>query len=40
LPNLVRCLLSLLAEASKTLNKGQESVPLFPWNEEWEKVAK
>uniref|UniRef100_A0AC62AEM4 Lhca2 n=1 Tax=Dunaliella tertiolecta TaxID=3047 RepID=A0AC62AEM4_DUNTE len=36
----VLSVLPIIIEATKTLGKGKESVPLFPWNEEWEKVAK
>lgn len=27
----------MIIEATKVLNKGQESVPLFPWNEPWKQ---
>jgi len=34
----VLSVLPIIIEATKTLGKGKESVPLFPWNEEWKKV--
>jgi hypothetical protein len=27
-----------IIEATKSLNKGKESVPLFPWNEPWNQA--
>lgn len=35
----VLCVLPIIIEATKTLGGKEESVPLFPWNEEWVKKS-
>lgn len=34
----VLSVLPIIIEATKALNKGKESIPIFPWNEEWKKL--
>eukprot|EP00197_Chlamydomonas_leiostraca_P007830 CAMPEP_0202859490 /NCGR_PEP_ID=MMETSP1391-20130828/1574_1 /ASSEMBLY_ACC=CAM_ASM_000867 /TAXON_ID=1034604 /ORGANISM="Chlamydomonas leiostraca, Strain SAG 11-49" /LENGTH=249 /DNA_ID=CAMNT_0049538523 /DNA_START=46 /DNA_END=795 /DNA_ORIENTATION=- len=34
----VLCVLPIIIEATKSLNKGKESTPIFPWNEQWKNL--